>query len=412
MVERTTRFPHIQLKLTTEGTAASFPPGGRRQNPQTSANLSDRWGHGSRLKSSVDSLISYWQDVQNKREEEEQPSLPDAVPLILKIDPDAFDPVSLKGFGIELICELEDGYIIGASADVELSELQKKIDKFIKEEPRTRNVAAIWELLDGHLRPEYILSQELIEHWNEVKDDQIYTVDVGIASLGIKSKLSDYPKQKKNESNEKFSKRCQDWLNKRDLIYEEWDDLSFERQQEFTEFIENYDGRIISSFVEGVIPNAAKLPDSFSSRIQISGKGLKDLVFNFPYIFDVSEPDEFAEINQPLILSDAASPSFQLEPPEPNASKVCVIDGGIQERHSLLKAAIDSQNSTSWVPRETNKTADYVNNGGHGTRVAGAVLYPRTIPRSGKEKAVCWIQNAREFLTILLMRLPHSIIDI
>jgi hypothetical protein len=28
-------------------------------------------------------------------------------------------------------------------------------------------------------------------------------------------------------------------------------------------------------------------------------------------------------------------------------------------------------------------------------RVAGAVIYPITIPRTGKEKAICWIQNAR-----------------
>ena len=192
MVERSERFPHIQLKLTIQGTAASPPGGARKQNPQTTANLSDRWGHGTKLKSSVDSLVSYWQDTQEKREEEEKPSLPDAIPLILKIDPNSFDPTRLKGFGIELICELEDGYIIGASADIELSELQKKIDKFIKEEPRSGKIAEVWELLDGTRRPEYILSQELLEHWNQVKDNQIYTIDVGIACLGIRSKLSDY----------------------------------------------------------------------------------------------------------------------------------------------------------------------------------------------------------------------------
>ena len=135
-----------------------------------------------------------------------------------------------------------------------------------------------------------------MQHWDQVKDNQSYTVDVGIACLGIKSKLSKYPKQKANESNENFSKRCQDWLNQRGGTYEEWDDLSFERQQDFTKFVEDYDRRIISSFIEGNIPSAAKLPDSFSCRIQISGKGLKDLVFNFPYIFDVSEPDELLKL--------------------------------------------------------------------------------------------------------------------
>ena len=78
-----------------------------------------------------------------------------------------------------------------------------------------------------------------------------------------------------------------------------------------------------------------------------------------------------------------------------NAPKVCVIDSGIQERHSLLKAAIDFSSSTCWIPGEFDKTADFVKNGGHGTRVAGAILYPRNIPRNGKYQAICWLQNAR-----------------
>ena len=137
------------------------------------------------------------------------------------------------------------------------------------------------------------------------------------------------------------------------------------------------------------------MPDSFSCRIRISGKGLKDLVNNFPYIFEVSEPDEFVELIQNQGLEDGEHPIFELEPPEENASQVCVIDSGIQERHPLLRAAIDLDSSKSWVPGEMDLTADYVSGGGHGTRVAGAVLYPRNIPRSGKERAICWIQNAR-----------------
>ncbi|KUO70717.1 MAG: hypothetical protein APF81_26065 [Desulfosporosinus sp. BRH_c37] len=39
--------------------------------------------------------------------------------------------------------------------------------------------------------------------------------------------------------------------------------------------------------------------------------------------------------------------------------------------------------------------ADYVHQGGHGTRVAGAVLYPGDIPYSSTYKQTCWLQNAR-----------------
>ena len=394
MVERSDKFPHIQLRLAKEGIAASPPGGGRKKDAQTLANSGDRWGHGSRLNSSVSSITANWKDTQEKREEEEQPELPKSRRIILKIDPNLFDPESLKSYGIELIAELEDGYIIGASADLELSELQNKIGKFIREEKRSGKVAEIWDLIDGTQQPEYILSPKLIEHWDLVKDDQIYTVDVGIACLGIKSKLSDCPKIEKDETPEHFQERVNRWIDKRNLTYEQWDEIKSEREDEFTEFIQNYQDSILN-IVDGNIPHSAQLPDSFSCRIQISGKGLKDLVFNFPYIFDVSEPDLFAELIEGEALSDVDDPTFKLQPPELNAPKVCVIDSGIQERHPLLKAAIDGDNSTSWVPGETDKTADYVSNGGHGTRVAGAVLYPITIPRIGNEKAVCWIQNAR-----------------
>ncbi|MBD1808102.1 S8 family peptidase [Microcoleus sp. FACHB-SPT15] len=396
MVERANQYPHIELKLTKQGNAAPASSGPRKQHPQTAANADDRWGHGSRLKSSALSLVADWKETQEQREDEEKPPLPEALPLILQIDPSSFDPDGLKTYGIEIIAELEDGYIIGASADVELSDLQKKIEKFIREEHGGGKVAGIWEILDGTRRPEYILSPELLARWDRIEGEQVYTVDVGVACVGNQSQLPDYPKRKPDESDDKFTERVNRWINERELREDQWDDLAWERQQELTRFVEDepYSGRILS-IRDGAINLAAHLPDSFSCRIQISGKGLKDLVLNFPYVFDISEPDIFSDFVQHQGLSNGDDSSFHLEPPESNAPKVCVMDSGIQERHSLLKEAIDSQNSTSWVPGENNKTADYVSNGGHGTRVAGAVLYPRTIPRSGKQQAVCRIQNAR-----------------
>ncbi|MEG4803252.1 S8 family peptidase [Microcoleus sp. ARI1-B5] len=395
MVERSDRFPHIQLRLARSGVAAT-PMGGGKPNPITSANASNRQGHGSRLKTSLDSLILNWQQNQEKREEEEKPPRPEkAIPIILQIDPIAFDLEDLRKYGIEVIAELENGYIIGSSADdTDFSELQKKIENFIKAERGGGKVPGIWEIIDGIKRPDYILSQKLLNEWEQIRDQQIYIVDVGVACVGTKSQLPVYPERNKDESDKKYAKRISNWINKRDITYQDWDELKSRREEELTDFVNFHQGEILN-IVDGIIPRFAELSDSFSCRIQISGKGLKDLVVNFSYIFDVSEADEFFEIIQASCLDNVETLPFELEPPESNAPKVCVIDSGIQERHSLLKVAIDSQNSRSWVPGETNKTSDYVSNGGHGTRVAGAVIYPITIPRTGKTKAVCWIQNAR-----------------
>jgi hypothetical protein len=173
----------------------------------------------------------------------------------------------------------------------------------------------------------------------------------------------------------------------------EWDDLFDERFDQLHAFVRDYNGQVLDT-IEGNEIGVARLPDSFSCRIRITGKGLKDLVLNFPYIFDVSEPDEFCV---PPVNPDAEGEdrdSFALGPPEPNAPRVCVIDSGIQEQHRLLRSAIDSSHSKSWVPGD-GLTADYVANGGHGTRVAGAVIYPREIPTTGQLEALCWLQNAR-----------------
>jgi hypothetical protein len=147
-------------------------------------------------------------------------------------------------------------------------------------------------------------------HWDLVKDDQIYTVDVGIACVGIKSKLPDSPNKNLMKVRMILIKESI-WINNRQLTDQEWEEIAFQRQDEFEFFIHAYQGSIIKGFQdEGGIIGTARLPDSFSCRIQISGKGLKDLVFNFPYIFDVSEPDEFAEIIQQLGLSDVDAPTF------------------------------------------------------------------------------------------------------
>jgi subtilisin family serine protease len=393
MNEANRSFPHVELKFATEGTAffQTFP---RDKTPKTQANLGDSWGHGSKLKSSVSGIVSDWQEQLIERKQSQKPELPDAVPLILQIDPTAFDAEELRKYGIEVIAELEDGYIIGASADSQCTDLQKKIEQFINQERGGGKVPEIWDILDGTKRPEYILSSELQEQWGQIEDDQLYTVDVGIACVGEKSQLRPYPKPNENRSQEKDLTITQRWMEERDLTYQQWDEIKSNREDEFDLFVQEYQGELLD-ITDGEIINHTELPDSFSCRISISGRGLRDLVFNFPYVFDVSLPDDVGDDLAAETQIEESERSFDLEPPDPNAPKVCVIDSGIQEQHPLLRSAIATNDSRSWVPNETGLTADLVKNGGHGTRVAGAVLYPNLIPTSGQKQAVCWIQNAR-----------------
>jgi hypothetical protein len=381
------QFPHKSLRLAKEGTA-SLPSGrGRRISDTTLANKSNAWGHGSKLKSSIDSITNHWQEEKEKRNEENKPPLLDIASFILQVDPNLFKADDLKSFGIEIVADLEQGYIIGASADTELSTLRKKIDQFIYSQRGGGKVPEIWEILEGTKRPEYILSDTLQSEWESITENQEIIVDVGISCIDIREQYSRFPERKESYDNERYQKRVNKWLDKYHLSPEELDDLYWTREQQLQKFIQDkaYKGEILDS-----IP----FTDSFSCRIRIIGKGLKDLVLNFPYIFDVSEPDEFSSpIAIPNELQNDKD-SFYLESPSPNAPKVCVIDSGIQERHPKLQVAINSAHSTSWIPGDEN-TSDYVRGGGHGTRVAGAILYPQGIPESGRQSAICWLQNAR-----------------
>ena len=392
MTESINHLPHILLRLVEEG-RASVPRGRSRVSERSLINRGDARRHGNALQSSVASITSEWNDEKEKRQEEGMPSLPTAVSFILEVDPDSFDADTLKGFGIEVVAELEGGYIIGASAETGLSELRRKIDQFINSQRGGGRIPEIWNILEGTLRPEYILSESLKAEWENIQECQEYLVDIGISCIDIRESYSRCPKRGRNETDDRFQRRVTRWLDRHNLSAEEWDDLYSERTDQLQDFISQYNGEILRN-VMGDDVGIARLPDSFSCRVRIPGRGLKDLVLNFPYIFDVSEPDEFCAL--PVDSSQSEdNQDIILEPPDLDAPKVCVIDSGIQERHPYLRAAIDSQHSMSWVPSELNLTADYVQGGGHGTRVSGAVLYPQKILSTGETKAVCWIQNAR-----------------
>jgi hypothetical protein len=148
--------------------------------------------------------------------------------------------------------------------------------------------------------------------------------------------------------------------------------------------------------IDGEAFDAAVLPDSFSIRLKIIGKGLKDFVLNYPYIFEVVEPED---IMLPQAAQGPGVPSgLAAVPvaPDDDAPTVCVIDSGIQEGHSLIAPAIDQGTSHCFLPNTSaTDIADQVSPGGHGTRVAGAILYGETVPKAGAPQLPFWIQNAR-----------------
>ncbi len=162
--------------------------------------------------------------------------------------------------------------------------------------------------------------------------------------------------------------------------------------------IQPYGGLLLGGFAHSTTPHSqfAELSDSFSVRIRLSGRGLKDLIQNHPHVFEVSLPDD---VLLPNVLGPAGEPDYppiELISPPPDGRAVCIVDSGIQESHRMLQAAIDSPTSRCFIPDvPANDVADYVVDGGHGTKVAGAALFGATPPGNGRVEAPFWLENAR-----------------
>jgi hypothetical protein len=127
----------------------------------------------------------------------------------------------------------------------------------------------------------------------------------------------------------------------------------------------------------------------------MNGAGFRDVILNFAHLFDVTLPPE---VQQEVGALEPRRDEDELivHPPSADAPTVCVIDSGIEEGHRWLAPAMDSATSHCFLPgTDPNDVADYVRPQGHGTRVAGAVLYPSQIPITGEIEPVAWLQNAR-----------------
>lgn len=368
------KFPHLKFQQKITGSPRFHGGGG--ENPRTLQNKQDRQGHSISLRNSTTKIKSDWEGSVNLRGEQGLAEIDESItPVFLQINPDIINTqFDLEAFGIEIISEEEEGYIIGASFD-NLKTLEEKIEGFLNSIHGTAKIADFWQIIDGdreEWKPKHILSENLYSRWAEIVDDEIYRVEVSVAFAKPLGEEPD-PEKKGGET------RLQRYREQQVIR----DNLLLERQDHFAEFISYY-GIILSSIVE--------LEDSFACEVEICGLGLKDLVVNYQFVFEVSEIDEISGING----AENYMRDFELEiiPPDINSIEVGVIDSGIMENHKYIEAAIKKENSKSYI--DDSSTADHVRGGGHGTKVAGAILYPNGISEvESPYKLPCFIRNLR-----------------
>ena len=391
----THNFEHLRLLLRYQGRA--LLRGGGEQSPQTRANRNARQAHSDSLRNTAQSLTTNWQERKVQRQEEELPTIPKGIPILLQVDPSLELDVLRDKFAFEIVAEQEEGYVIVASEDIELAPFLEMINGFAVQVHGSATVASVHRLFDDPDQTDRlrrILSNHLFALWPRINEAEVYFVDIGIACAGTQE-IPARPKRGKRDTDADWARKELEWSQARTNAYNAWDEIKVRREVEIQQFAEFYEAEILH-LIDGAAFDAAVLPDSFTARLKIVGKGLRDFILNYPYIFEVVEPEDIA---LPQLEREGAAlpgPGATPTPPDADAPAVCVIDSGIQEAHLLLQAAIDQATSHCFLPSVNgNDVGDFVPPGGHGTRVAGAVLFGEAIPRDGTPQLPFWIQNAR-----------------
>lgn len=383
-----TDFTHLPFPILFQGKPKLHGFGSPSE--QTSKNKLNRSRHGEYIKHRSTELSRFWKERRTKRIENDLPKIETGIPILLEIDPTTKIDF-LRGLGFEIVCEVEDGFIIVATEDINMSILSKKTEAFIANvTAKCDSPAKVYALCEDNDRLKRVLSPELYVKWPSILPENDYIIDIGVSCCGD-IKLPERPTRKKNETDEQYAIRENRWINNFNSAYMVWDEIKMKREETIENFIFDYNGEIVQ-LTDGS-QGIADLPDSFSARLKISGKCLLDLVLNFAYIFEVSEA-EIVDMGKSVTNDNDFIDAIRIEAPTQSDPSICIIDSGIQEEHKYLAPAIIAPESISLLPKNASVN-DEVSGGGHGTRVTGAVLYPQEIPTNGTYSLPCWIRNLR-----------------
>ncbi len=193
----------------------------------------------------------------------------------------------------------------------------------------SERIAKIHQLFpDNADRLSRILSEQLLAKWPQIADNNLYMVDVGIACSGAREIPPELVRGKRDDD-PKWARKQLIWSQARMDTYEAWDEIKRAREVEIEDFTRLYDAEILHLIDQGRF-DAAVLPDSFTIRLKILGKGLRDFVLNYAYIFEVVEPDDIALPQHEREAGELVGGQAPTGP-EVTAPAVCVIDSGIQE---------------------------------------------------------------------------------
>lgn len=207
-------FPHLSLPLIIQDRARLR--GGSDSSPEEIYNKAHRAEHAANLANSIDTAVSTWSERINQRTNQELPSIPPDIPLFVRVDPDSDLEFLRNFFNLEIVSEQEDGYIIVASEEINMTTFLETVDRFSNGIRGATTAAKILEIIgpeNQQLRLEKILSEYLFSQWGNINNNEIYTVDIGIECLGNEY-IKPPPEKKLTEPDDRFNMKLDAWRTK------------------------------------------------------------------------------------------------------------------------------------------------------------------------------------------------------
>lgn len=152
-------FSHLPLPFLYRGKPKLR--GFNSPSERTNRNRNNRAHHGEYLKRRSSELSQFWKERRINRLEEDLPEIQVGIPILLEIEPSS-NIEFLRGLGFEIVCEIEDGFIIVASEDIDLTRFNQKANEFIQNiSLRCNTPAKVYALCEDSDRLKRILSDDL-----------------------------------------------------------------------------------------------------------------------------------------------------------------------------------------------------------------------------------------------------------
>jgi len=385
------QYPHLQfIGVIKDKVRFRSAP---RRSERTEHNRANRLEHYHHLRERFDHYNTWWSEQCEQRKQDNLPDI-EGIPLWVQIDPNDRDADFLqRSMGFEIVSEEEDGFILVAANEETFHISGQALENFLAEQSQSGSPARLHELSDSETiqeRLNRILPANILSEWQAIDDTTQILADFSISCNT--GKFSNFRQQNHNETNEQYSQWMERWEARVREQQIQLDEQKIRRENEVECLIQAYKGIVHDCFEEC---KQFELPDSFTMRIELNGRGFKDLVANYPYLFLVENIENFQR-NMYEAKEEDWNTNAVVLPPIDGAPALCIIDSGIQEDHRLLQSAILTEDSYNFLPNESpSDIADYVSRYGHGTLVAGAVLHPSGIPQEGEVFLDGFIQNAR-----------------